>query len=154
MGTRRKARELAMQALYYMDIRKTVCQEALSLYCKSFEPEAHVRPFFLQLAQGVMAHQADIDGIIERFSSNWKLSRMACVDRNILRVAVYELFYCTDIPSKVSINEAIDIGKKFGTDDSGAFINGILDSIRKSNELTFLKNGENPPVEPKKERPS
>lgn len=136
MGTRRKARELAMQALYYMDIRKTVCQEALSLYCTSFEPSAQVRPFFMELAQGVMAHQTDIDGIIERFSSNWKLNRMACVDRNILRVAVYELFYCTDIPAKVSINEAIDIGKKFGTDDSGAFINGILDSIRKATGLS------------------
>jgi len=68
--------------------------------------------------------------MIERVSSNWKLSRMSCVDRNILRVAVYELLYCQDIPSKVSINEAIDVGKKFGTDDSGAFINGILDSIR------------------------
>jgi N utilization substance protein B len=72
----------------------------------------------------------EIDAIIERFSANWKLSRMSCVDRNVMRIAVYELLCCHDIPSKVSINEAIDVGKKFGTDESGAFINGILDSIR------------------------
>jgi N utilization substance protein B len=67
--------------------------------------------------------------IIERFSSNWKISRMSCADRNIMRCAVYEILFCDDIPLKVSINEAIDIGKKFGTEDSGAFINGILDSV-------------------------
>ena len=68
--------------------------------------------------------------MIERYSDNWKLSRMSGVDRNILRIAVYELMYCNDIPSKVTLNEAIDIGKRFGTDESGAFINGILDGIR------------------------
>ncbi len=77
-----------------------------------------------------MNGRSEIDSIIERFSSNWKISRMSCVDRNIMRLAVYELLYCEDIPPKVSINEAIDIGKKYGTEESGAFINGILDSIR------------------------
>ena len=74
--------------------------------------------------------RAEIDAIIEDYSSNWKVSRMSCVDRNVMRIAVFELKWCSEIPSKVSINEAIDIGKKFGTDESGAFINGILDSIR------------------------
>jgi len=68
--------------------------------------------------------------MIERFSKNWKLNRMSCVDRNILRMAVYEILFRREIPPKVSINEAIDIGKKFGTEDSGAFINGIVDSVR------------------------
>jgi N utilization substance protein B len=89
-----------------------------------------VLPFFLKIVKGAIQAKAEIDSILERFSDNWKLSRMSCVDRNIMRVAVYELLYCHDIPSKVSINEAIDIGKKFGTQESGAFINGILDSIR------------------------
>ena len=69
--------------------------------------------------------------MIDQFSSNWKIERMACVDRNVMRIAIFELLYCDDIPAKVSINEAIDIGKRYGTDESGAFINGILDSIRK-----------------------
>ena len=76
----------------------------------------------------------EIDALIERFSKNWKIRRMSCVDRNVMRIAVYELLYCQDIPPKVSINEAVDIGKKFGTEESGAFINGILDSIREALE--------------------
>ena len=81
------------------------------------------------------------DTVIEQFSSNWKLSRMSCVDRNVLRIAVFELLYCADIPPKVSINEAIDVGKRFGTEESGAFINGILDSIRlamQNNSVDFV----------------
>jgi N utilization substance protein B len=87
-------------------------------------------PFFLKLVKGVVQGKSEIDSILERFSENWKLNRMSCVDRNTMRIAVYELLYCDDIPYKVSINEAIDMGKKFGTKESGAFINGILDSIR------------------------
>ena len=74
--------------------------------------------------------ESEIDTLIERFSKNWKIHRMSCVDRNVMRIAVYELLYCEDIPPKVSINEAVDVGKKFGTEESGAFINGIMDSIR------------------------
>ncbi|RLB93364.1 MAG: transcription antitermination factor NusB, partial [Deltaproteobacteria bacterium] len=92
-------------------------------------PPRSCQPLFTELVQGVRRHLHQIDRIIERFSSNWKLSRMAAVDRNVLRLAVYELLCRPDIPSKVSINEAIDIGKKYGTEESGAFINGILDAI-------------------------
>ncbi|NIS62710.1 MAG: transcription antitermination factor NusB, partial [Proteobacteria bacterium] len=70
------------------------------------------------------------DRVIEHYSSNWKVDRMAHVDRTILRIATYELLYCNDIPPRVAINEAIDIGKKYGSEDSGAFINGILDKVR------------------------
>jgi len=90
--------------------------------------------FFLLLTQGVINHISVIDKKIEQFSSNWKIDRMTCVDRNILRIAVFEIIYCPDIPYKVSINEAIDIGKNFGTKDSGSFLNGVLDSIRLSIE--------------------
>ena len=134
MGNRRRARELAMQALFYMDMRQDISQEALDLYCQSFTPSTKTFPFFLELVKGVMRAKSQIDSIIVRFSNNWKISRMSCVDRNVMRVAVYELIYCLDIPSKVSINEAIDVGKRFGTEESGAFINGILDSIRLSLE--------------------
>jgi transcription antitermination protein NusB len=87
-------------------------------------------PFFEHLVTGVLENKAKIDTIDRTYSNNWKMRRMACVDRNILRIGVFELLFCTDIPSKVSINEAIDIGKKFGAPESGAFINGILDGIR------------------------
>ena len=129
MGIRRKSRELAVQALFYMDISKNDSQETVELFCDNFVHSKKALPFFLKLVNGVIHTRPQIDPIIERFSSNWKMSRMSCVDRNIMRIAVYELLFCSDIPSKVSMNEAIDIGKKFGTEESGAFINGILDSI-------------------------
>jgi len=78
----------------------------------------------------VLKSRSELDALIERFSENWSLERMSGVDRNAMRIAVYELACCRDIPAKVSINEAVDIGKKFGTEESGAFINGIVDSIR------------------------
>jgi len=130
MGNRRRSRELAMQVLFSMDLRKNDSREMLDRFCIHFTPSKKALPFFLKLVEGVMEAGSEIDSLIERFSDNWKLNRMSCVDRNILRIAVYELIYCKDIPSKVSINEAIDIGKKFGTEESGAFINGILDGIR------------------------
>ena len=128
-----------MQALFYMDIRGEDPEEMLDLYCKCFSPAKKAYPFFNRLVSGVLDTMDEIDGIIERFSSNWKISRMSCVDRNILRIAVYELMHCKEIPYKVSINEAIDVGKKFGTEESGAFINGILDSIRHAIEAESIE---------------
>jgi len=130
MGNRRKSRELAIQALFFMDMNDHFAEEKLSLFCENFLPSAQVRPFFLNLVRGVSSARSEIDSLIERFSNNWKISRMSGVDRNIMRVAVFEMLCCKDIPCKVSINEAIDLGKKFGTEESGAFVNGILDSIR------------------------
>ena len=130
MGTRRQARELAMQALFYMDIQKDASEEMLEYFCGCFCPSKKSRPFFLKLVNGVLGAKDQIDALVERFSQNWKINRMSCVDRNVMRIAVYEMIYCDDIPPKVSINEAVDIGKKFGTQESGAFINGIMDSIR------------------------
>lgn len=130
MGTRRQARELAMQALFSMDMSCSFSEQELDDYCRSFPPGKRFHEFFEHLVNGVLKNRAHIDQVIERYSSNWKIRRMACVDRNILRIAVFELLYCEDIPAKVTINEAIDIGKRFGAPESGAFINGILDSIR------------------------
>lgn len=134
MGIRRKARELALQALFCMDMTGDASEEMLQRFCEHYPPTAKSRPFFLQLVKGVNDAQISIDQLIERYSHNWRLSRMSCVDRNILRIAVYEILYCDDIPFKVSINEAIDIGKKYGTEESGAFINGILDSLHLERE--------------------
>ncbi|MEW5908793.1 MAG: transcription antitermination factor NusB [Thermodesulfobacteriota bacterium] len=130
MGYRRRSRELAMQALFFMDSNQSLNEEMVGVYCRNFPPPKKLLPFFLDLVNGVLRSKSQIDSIIERFSNNWKLNRMSCVDRNVIRIAVYEMFFRADIPPKVSINEAIDVGKKYGTRDSGSFINGILDSIR------------------------
>ena len=130
MGTRRKARELAMQALFFMDMQQDFSTESLQRFCANFAPKSDQRSFFYRLVNGVLACKDELDPLVERFSENWSLGRMSCVDRNVMRIAVFELVCCRDIPAKVSINEAVDIGKKFGTDESGAFINGIVDSIR------------------------
>lgn len=139
MGIRRKARERALQALFFADMCRYDAEDALRLFCTHFNPSEPILSFFTLLTEGVVQNRRSIDVIIERFSKHWKLGRMSCVDRNILRVAVFELLNCTDIPAKVSINEAIEIGKKFGTEDSGAFINGILDSIRLATETETLQ---------------
>ena len=130
MGKRRQARELALQALYFLEEQRGDPEQALDLFCRNFMPPRKCRPFFLELVRGVQQTRADIDRIVESYSDHWKVFRMPRVDRNVIRVAVYEMLWLEDIPSKVSINEAIDIGKRFGTDDSGAFINGILDRVR------------------------
>lgn len=141
MGTRRLSRERALQALFYMDMHRDPVEDPVGQFCSSFAQDKPTQPFFHRLVDGVQENRVAIDTVIEQFSSNWKLSRMSCVDRNVLRIAVFELIYCADIPPKVSINEAIDVGKRFGTDESGAFINGILDSIRlamKEDKITYI----------------
>ena len=119
-----------MQALFYMDAIQNASPQVLERFCENFTPSQKARPFFMKLVNGVLESRPQIDALIERFSKNWRVHRMTCVDRNVLRVAVFEMLFCPDIPPKVSINEAIDVGKKFGTEESGAFINGIIDSIR------------------------
>jgi N utilization substance protein B len=141
MGTRRLSRELALQALFYMDMHRDPVENPVGQFCNSFVQDKPTQPFFHRLVDGVQENRKTIDTVIERFASNWRLSRMSCVDRNVLRIAVFELLFCADIPPKVSINEAIDVGKRFGTDESGAFINGILDSIRlamKEDKIAFI----------------
>jgi transcription antitermination protein NusB len=131
MGNRRKAREAALQILYQIDVSKNTPKEALRLFWSEHSSLPEVEEFGDRLVEGVVRNQPEIDRLIESHSTHWKLNRMACVDRNILRIAVYELLYCHDIPKSVSLNEAIELGKKFGTEDSGAFINGVLDNIAK-----------------------
>lgn len=130
MGKRRKSREFALQILFQLDITKEDPVKVLS-GSKEFLIKNKINDDFTKkLVFGVCENCKEIDNIIERFSENWRLDRMGVVDRNILRLAVFELLYCKDIPPKVTLNEAIDLGKKFGTEDSGSFINGILDRIQ------------------------
>ncbi len=137
MGDRRLARELALQALFYFDMDRGDPAELLELFCTNFEETVTdtVKPFFLELVEGVTASRAEINTLLNRCSSNWKISRMPVVDRNIMRIATFELVKRSDIPSSVSINEAVEIGKRFGTRGSGSFINGVLDRIRLSENI-------------------
>jgi N utilization substance protein B len=130
VGVRRQARELALQALYAMDSAHDQAGAGLAAFWENFEAPLDVRSFAEELVNGYLANHLLIDACIEEHSRNWTIGRMARVDLNILRIAVYELLHRPDIPRSVTINEAIEIAKKFGTDDSPAFVNGILDEIR------------------------
>lgn len=130
MGVRRRAREIALQVLYQREFSRSEIGEALALFWDNFEVLKGAMGFSERLIRGVEEYRESLDQVIEQCSAHWKVGRMAHVDRTILRIATYELLYCDDIPPKVTINEAIDIGKKFGSEDSGAFINGVLDKVK------------------------
>jgi len=132
MGDRRQARELALQALFFLDMDKSDPDENLAAFCLNNEDllTENVKPFFLDLIKGVLEHRTDIDALLHKYSKNWRITRMPVVDRNIMRMATFEFLKRPDIPSSVTINEAVEIGKKYGTKDSGSFINGVLDQIK------------------------
>lgn len=129
---RREARELALQALYAVDLNPLTPHAAVENVPKSLRSSAAVKEFAETLVDGVVAHRAAIDARINECSKNWAISRMARVDLNLLRLAVYELNFCPDIPKNVTINEAIEVAKRYGSEDSAAFINGILDEVAAS----------------------
>lgn len=149
MGTRRRSRELALQFLYQFDTLSETSpgaegtapggpslDEELELFWEGHgdRVQGEMRDFASTLIRGTCANLAHIDGIITGYSENWRLSRMSKIDRNILRLALYELVYLSGIPPAVTINEAVELGKRFGTEESGSFINGILDKIRLARE--------------------
>jgi transcription antitermination protein NusB len=132
MGARRTARERALQALYQLEMTPGSIGDALESAWAAAE-EARKEPeavkFARELVEGVMDHRAEIDRLIEQHSHNWRLDRMGRIDRNVLRLGVFELKYRPDIPKKVSLNEAVELGKNFGTEESSAFVNGLLDRV-------------------------
>ena len=147
MGNRRKARECALQLMYGLEFNVlqdgAETRQYLADFWHSFPEESSknedVRAFAEALVLGVRNNDEPIDALIQKASTNWKLERMSLVDRNILRIATHELRNLHDIPPKVSLNEAIEIAKRYGTEDSSSFVNGILDKIssqsrRKPNE--------------------
>jgi transcription antitermination protein NusB len=142
MGTRRRAREFALQILYQLDVQEQLGDaQAIGMFWRNFASAAEgegatlddlgeIQPFAEKLVHGVRDHLAELDAQIQSASRNWRLERMARVDRNLLRLALYELKFGSDVPAKVAINEAIEIAKRFGTNESSAFVNGILDRCR------------------------
>jgi N utilization substance protein B len=138
MSIRRKARELAIQVLFSLDFGVHTPEQAFELICKNFDANKKARNFSKELVLGVWENKDKIDKVINSVSKNWRLDRMSRVDKSILRLATYELLFRDDIPPKVSINEAIELGKKFGNGNSYIFINGILDGIYNS----FAKKGD------------
>jgi N utilization substance protein B len=132
MGLRRDGRQAAIQFLYQLDAhRPEKVEVALAEFWKQNDVPKKVADFAAPLLRGVVAHQPEIDAKIRALADNWDFERLAVVDRNILRLAIYEMLFCPEIPPVVSINEAIEIAKKFGSADSGKFVNGLLDHVKK-----------------------
>ncbi len=132
MGLRRDAREAAIQFLYQFDTHKPVkVDEALAAFWKQNEEPKNVQVFANDLIKGALEKLPEVDAKIRTLADNWDFERLAAVDRNILRLAVYEMLFRSEIPPVVSINEAIEIAKKFSTAESGKFVNGLLDRVKK-----------------------
>ena len=131
MGKRRSSRELALKFLYQSELNKGNIDEQMKLFLKRNSSQEEVETFMLELVKSILKQINEIDEIIQKFSDNWVLDRMTVIDRNILRMGTYELLCSFSTPPKVAINEAVDIAKKYGNEDSPEFINGILDKIYK-----------------------
>lgn len=130
-GSRSKGREQVLQLLYLVEQSKLSVEDAIVFFRKNFEVHEAEMPFIRTRLQGVVARLEEIDNKIAKYSEHWKMSRMPKVDRNILRLGVFELEQCPDIPVSVAINEAIELGKKFGDVNTAKFVNGVLDKIAK-----------------------
>jgi N utilization substance protein B len=128
---RRKARELALKMLYQMEVNLDAVDAALGRYLKAFPHQDDIVDYTRFLLSGVKKEQEKLDRCIADASEHWKLSRITYVDKNILRMAVFEMLYSADAPPKVAIDEALELAKKFGSEDSKDFINGVLDRILK-----------------------
>jgi len=131
MRKRTKARELALKFLYQVDITKEDVLVTLDQFWQQQRQSNQIRDYATQLIQGTIAHLSEIDSAISEYAENWQLKRMAVIDRNILRFAAFELLFLEEIPPKVSINEAVELAKKYGDVESSKFVNGILDRIYK-----------------------
>ena len=135
MGLRRKSRELALQFFFSHDFlergasSETLAEE-IDLFCASFEVGQKARPYGRALIEGINQHLGEIDSLLAEHSHNWRVERMSSVDRNILRIAVFEMLYGAEVPAQVVINEALEIAKRYSISDSVPFINGILDAVQ------------------------
>jgi transcription antitermination factor NusB len=140
MRKRTQAREYALQLLYKGELNPEAPATLFSAFWEENPAPDEVREYTERVVSGTLQHLSEIDSVISKYAEHWELHRMAVVDRNILRLSTYELLYLEEIPPKVAINEAVNIAKKYSQEDSGKFVNGILDRInhteprRKENE--------------------
>jgi len=134
---RKESREKVFQTLFMMDALGVGPEEAFPLFALASDSPSDTE-YYQETVTGVWTRKAEIDALISRAAEHWRIERMAMVDRNILRLGVYEISYGKDVPYVVAINEAVDLGKRFGADESGGFINGILDKV---SELVNKKTG-------------
>ncbi len=129
MGIRREGRELALDYIYQLDLGVEDLASVLTLLDRERRGSKRVRAFARALVEGVWTHREEIDALLRRHLLHWKLERLTRTDRGLLRLAAYEMVFDPDVPSKVAINEAVEIGKKYGGEESGKFLNGVLDAI-------------------------
>jgi len=130
MGRRRRGRETALKLLYAADVTQALIEDILqSAWVEALAPDG-VRKFAEVLVLGVKRHRDEIDTMVQEWSKNWSLERIGIIERNIVRFAIYELLFLPDIPPNVTINEAVEVAKRYGTNEAPAFINGILDRIK------------------------
>lgn len=141
MGSRHQSRERALQILFQYDIhgKPGVWLDEFWNQCQATED---VRSFAEQLVTGVLGHKNDLDALIGKYATNWKVSRMQIVDRNILRLGAYELLWLDEVPAKVTVNEAIELAKDFGDEEAAKFVNGILDKVLTTEAKLALKRQE------------
>ncbi|MBI4388316.1 MAG: transcription antitermination factor NusB [Candidatus Omnitrophica bacterium] len=132
MRKRTQAREYALQILYQLDLTIGDLSQTFQDFWNDYPASPEICEFTERLVSGVIEHRTAIDEVIARYTENWDMSRMAVVDRNILRFAAFELLYADDIPPKVTINEAVNVAKKYSQPESGKFVNGVLDKISHS----------------------
>lgn len=135
MGGRRLSRELALKVLFQIDLVNTNMEEALKYNFESNELSKEVKEFTIVLVRGVISNLAEIDKEIKSYTNNWSLERITNIDRNILRIAIYEILYINNIPKSVSINEAVELAKKYSTKNSFSFVNGVLGKINKIDKI-------------------
>jgi N utilization substance protein B len=135
MGARRKARELALQMLFQHDVAGNDPVEIIATFEDLQRVRPNIREFAIRVFRGTLEKQPDLDKILVEQAENWRLERMAVVDRNLIRMAIYEMMYLDDTPKLVILDEAIEIAKRFGTEKSSQFINGILDGVLKRYNL-------------------
>ena len=131
MRKRTLARECALKILYRVEISRESMEDSMKDFWSRETCNEEVRTFADSLVKGTLENISEIDKVISKYADNWDIKRMAILDKNILRMGTFELLHVKDIPTKVSINEAIELAKKYGDIDSGKFVNGILDKIRK-----------------------
>lgn len=141
MGKRRSSRELALKFLYQIEFNQGDFEEQLSQFKERVSCKEEVGEFLERLIRTVLQHKGEIDAVLKKYSDHWALDRMTVIDRNILRMGVCELIYLGDIPPKVAINEAVEISKKYGSEDSPDFINGVLDRVYKNRDIVQTSIG-------------